>query len=296
MNILITGISGFFGKNILSTLNAENKVSGLSRKNSTYNFDLSTEVPLFKDYFELVIHAAGKAHLMSGYPSVDVSFYETNVVGTENLLKGLENTGVLPKYFVFISSVSVYGMDSGTNISETSFLGAKDPYGLSKIKAELLILRWCKENDVVCTILRLPLIVGNEPKGNLYSMIRGIKSGYYFNVSGGRARKSMVLVNDVIDIILRSPDKGGIYNLTDGYHPSFLELSTAIARKLGKYKVWSFPFFLVKIIAIVGDVVGSRFPLNSVKLKKMTTDLTFDDSRARQVLGWNPKRVLDYYV
>ncbi|MBC7915293.1 MAG: hypothetical protein H7Y07_14350 [Pyrinomonadaceae bacterium] len=42
----------------------------------------------------------------------------------------------------------------------------------------------------------------------------------------------------------------------------------------------------------MGDILGKRAPINSVKLKKITSDLTFDDSKAREILGWNPTPVL----
>ncbi|MGG8473430.1 NAD-dependent epimerase/dehydratase family protein, partial [Rahnella sp. PAMC25617] len=92
-------------------------------------------------------------------------FYDVNVLGTLNLLKGLEKAGV-PEQFVFISSVSVYGQQSGIFINEDHPLEAKDPYGLSKIEAEDLVLKWCEQHRVVCTILRLPLLVGKNPPGN----------------------------------------------------------------------------------------------------------------------------------
>ena len=53
------------------------------------------------------------------------------------------------------------------------------------------------------------------------------------------------------------------------------------------------PERLVKTIAVVGDVLGKKAPINSVKLKKIVSDLSFDDSKARKLLGWNPTPVLE---
>ena len=145
-----------------------------------YQFDLSKNVPYFYDRFEIIIHCAGKAHLLPKTNQEIASFYSVNVLGTKNLLKGL--TSKLPKRFVFISSVSVYGLTQGENIPETHPLLAEDPYGKSKIEAEKIVENWCKENNVICTILRLPLLVGLNPPGNLGAMIRGIKKGYYFAI------------------------------------------------------------------------------------------------------------------
>ena len=66
--------------------------------------------------------------------------------------------------------------------SENSDLLAKDPYGRSKIEAEAMIIEWAQKHAVKFLILRLPLIAGINPPGNLGSMINGIKKGFYFNI------------------------------------------------------------------------------------------------------------------
>ncbi len=291
MNILLTGSNGFFGKIILSHLSNSNILWGLSRNGSDYSCYLEKQVPKFKLQFDLVIHAAGKAHSFSNKKKDSNDFYLVNVVGTQNLLEGLGKSGI-PKYFVFISSVSVYGKDFGSGIDENAPLLAKDPYGLSKIQAEKVILDWCKKHNVICTILRLPLLVGQNPPGNLGAMINGIQKGYYFNIAGGNAKKSMVLAEDVAKSILKVAEIGGIFNLTDGYHPSFLELSNHISYQLSKGKPVNLPLWFVNMIVKLGDLLGNNSPINSNKLKKIISNLTFDDSRAREVFGWNPTPVL----
>jgi nucleoside-diphosphate-sugar epimerase len=292
MNVLLTGSSGFLGKEIIKQLTAF-RVYKLNRNTGEFICDLSSSIPSFENSFDLVIHNAGKAHIVPKTKEQKLDFFKINVSGTENLLKGLEKN--IPKQFIFISSVAVYGLDIGTEINENSPLLAKDPYGLSKVQAEQIVLDWCKKNNVICTILRLPLLVGENPPGNLGAMIIGIKKGYYFNIAGGLAKKSMVLAEDVSIIIPTVSEIGGIYNLTDGYHPNFKEFSGAIAKKYGKSKVFNLPLILAKCIALFGDIVGAKFPLNSKKIQKITSDLTFDDNKAKEVLGWNPKKVIDFY-
>ena len=294
--LLLTGVSGFLGKIINKTIDNNFGIQTLSRNSGTYKLDLSNNIPHFIDEFDIVIHSAGKAHSLPKNVIENELFFNVNVQGTENLLRGIELIGSFPKSFVFISSVAVYGLDQGEAIDENAHLQAKDPYGLSKIRAEQLVLEWCERNNVICTILRLPLLVGENPPGNLGAMILAINKGYYFNISGGKAKKSMVLADDVAKIILKASQIGGIYNLTDGYHPNFFELSNAITKQNKKSNPLNIPFFIAKGIALVGDLVGSKFPLNSYKLKKITTDLTFDDTKARQVLGWKPTKVIDYYL
>lgn len=292
MDVLLTGANGFLGKSISKKLQEKYIIYHLSRSTGDYKVTLENQIPHFEQKFDLVIHSAGKAHSV---PKTDVEkqeFYDVNVTGTLNLLQGLERTGV-PKQFVFISSVSVYGLESGSGIDEKNLLDAKDPYGLSKIEAEKIVLEWCKKYNVVCTILRLPLLVGKNPPGNLRAMIKAIEQGYYFNIAGGKARKSMVLTHDVAAFIPKVVNVGGIYNLTDGVHPNFNELSTVISKQKNKKPPFNLPMFIANLMGYVGDLLGNKAPINSMKLKKITSDLTFDDSKARE-LGWNPQAVLDY--
>ena len=295
MTLLLTGSNGFLGRTIINVLKKEYNLVTLSRSSGDYQLCLDKQVPKFKEKFNLIIHSAGKAHSVPKNELENDAFFDVNVKGTQNLLHGIEASGKLPKSFIFISTVAVYGVDQGINIDEKAPLLAKDPYGLSKIQAEQIVLDWCQKNYVICTILRLPLIVGENPPGNLGAMIKGINKGYYFNIAGGLARKSMVLAEDVANILINASEKGGVYNLTDGFHPNFYELSNVIAKENRKSKPFIMSYSVAKCIALFGDVLGVKFPLNSNKLKKITSDLTFDDSKAREVLGWNPKKVLDYY-
>jgi nucleoside-diphosphate-sugar epimerase len=288
--ILLTGSSGFLGKIILAQLK-EDRIKTLNRHNADYVVSLNSEIPVFKEQFQIVIHSAGKAHSVPGSEAQKKEFFDVNVNGTLNLLKGLKNSA-LPKSFIFISSVSVFGLETGVLITEDYSLLANDPYGKSKIEAERLVSDWCKKNHVICTILRLPLIAGPNPPGNLKSMINGIKRGYYFNIDGGKAKKSIVLAEDVAKIIPVAAAIGGTYNLTDRYHPNFSELSQLMARQLGKSPSLNIPLWMAKLIAKAGDLLGAKAPINSGKLAKITSDLTFDDSKAQQLLGWKPKPVL----
>lgn len=293
MKFLLTGSTGFLGSTILKAL-ANEEVYTLGRNKSSFCVDLkqlSTKLALPK--VDIIVHIAGKVHYVTKTLSEGNEFFETNVVGTKNLLANLEN-GRLPKTFVFISSVAVYGLVTGTNISESADLLAKDPYGKSKIEAEAMIVEWAQKHEVKYLILRLPLIAGMNPPGNLGSMINGIKKGFYFNICQGNARKSIVLDSDVAQLIknLSEDIHSGVYNLTDGYHPSFFELSINISKQLGKCIPLNLPMSIASLLAFVGDFLGKKSPLNSDKLRKITSDLTFDDSKARKALGWKPTPVL----
>lgn len=291
MKVLLVGSNGFVGSNILKVIREENVIFTLNRSNSNYNYNLGYDKIDIKESFDCVIHAAGRAHFTVKSSDDRRSFFQINVEGTIQLLESLSKRGGL-KYFIFMSSVSVYGMTEGYLVKEDSPLLASDPYGKSKIDAEYNVISWCKEHDVVCTILRLPLVVGRNAPGNLRAMIQAIKYGFYFNVADGASKKSMVLVSDIANIIIKVSKVGGIFNLTDGYHPSFNELSNCIAAQLGRGSVLSIPYFCAKYLANIGDAIGGKAPLDTLKLSKITSTLTFDDTRARRVFGWSPTSIL----
>ncbi|NCD70763.1 NAD-dependent epimerase/dehydratase family protein [Mucilaginibacter agri] len=292
--ILLTGANGFLGSIIKSKLNNQPVITlGRSAKMDII-CDLQTDKPVLPA-INLVVHAAGKAHFVPRTQADKQDFFAVNVTGTQNLLNGLETALQLPQYIVFISSVAVYGVETGRLIAEDAPLLAEDPYGMSKIQAEKIVEDWCVKNGVICTILRLPLLAGANPPGNLRAMIKGIEKGYYFNIAGGKAKKSIVLAEDVAKMIPVIAKIGGTYNLTDRFHPSFYELSGKIAKQLLKAKPASIPLFAAKIIALLGDLIGDQAPINSRKLNKIISDLTFDDSKAVKTFEWNPTPVLDRF-
>lgn len=291
MKVLLTGGSGFLGKHLQQYFETRMTVKLLGRNDDChFRYDLTNNIPPIGEYFDLVIHNAGKAHSVPRSEEDADVFYEVNFHGTRRLLEALESQP--PKSFVFISSVSVYGLQEGENISEDYLLNATDPYGKSKALAEIVIQEWCKRKNVACVILRLPLLIGEDAPGNLAAMVKAIKAGYYFNVSKGLAKKSMLLVKDVPTAIESTIGQTGVFNLTDGYHPSFYELSQNIALQLGRKHILNMPYILAKLLAIVGDILGSKSPINSQKLSKIVCSLTFDDSKARKLFSWNPTPVL----
>jgi nucleoside-diphosphate-sugar epimerase len=298
--ILLTGATGFLGKIIYDYLRAEGfSVTTLGRGGGNdIQCDLSTEVPKLTSPFDWVIHNAGKAHVVPKNEKQKKEFFEINCQGTRNLLSGLEFIGI-PSHFTFISTVSVYGLVTGQNISEDHPLQATDAYGKSKIEAEAIISTWCADRNVVCSVVRPPLIAGKNPPGNLGAMIKGIRKGFYFQIGGSKARKSIVRAEDVAAILPMAGSRGGVFNLTDGAHPSFEEIEKVIMNQVGRKRLFNIPMRIAKMMGWVGDaldaVVPGKAPVTSSKIEKITSTLTFDDRKARTQLGWNPRPVIDAF-
>lgn len=298
--LLLTGASGFLGRHIVKALARNYQIIGISRNklSNTLQADLSKgEANLKGQNFDLVIHAAGKAHSIPKNREEAAVFFQVNHTGTVNLLNSLSSCSRLPRAIVFISTAAVYGSRTGVELDENIPLNATDPYGLSKIKAEEEVLAWGKEKWVTTAILRLPLVAGKNPPGNLGGMIKAIKKGYYFNIGNGGAHRSMVLAEDVSDIMIAAASTGGIYNLTDGVHPTYREISGRIVERLGKKKVFSIPKNVGRLAAFAGSMVEGLTnispPFNRNRYLKLTSSLTFSDQKARKILNWHPRSVLD---
>lgn len=295
MKLLFTGASGFLGQNVKPLLEKQYEVKtvGLTDTNN-FKVDLSKDIPALIETFDIVFHAAGKAHNVPNSDEEKKVFFDVNYQGTVNLCKALEES-TLPKAFIFVSTVAVYGVEFGDNISEDHLLKGKTPYALSKMQAEQFLTDWCAKNNVKLGIIRPSLIAGPNAPGNLGAMVNGIKTGKYLSIGGGTARKSVLMVEDIATLIPLLVEKGGIYNVCDDAQPSFRELETIIAKQLNKKLPNAIPFFVAKVMALVGDLLGSKAPINSLKLKKITESLTFSNEKAKKELGWKPINVLENY-
>ena len=295
MKLLFTGASGFLGSNVRPLLEGMYgvKTVGLSPKDD-YTIDIAKEIPVLRERYDIVLHVAGKAHSVPKTEAERQVFFDVNLQGTKNLCTALERRRV-PRAFIFISTVAVYGCAYGENITEDHPLDGDTPYAMSKRLAEEYLQKWCYEHNVILGIIRPSLIAGPNPPGNLGAMIHGIRSGKYLSIAGGQARKSVLMVQDIAKLVPLLAEKGGIYNVCDSHHPTFRELETTICRQLDKKLPFSIPYWAAKCMALVGDCLGKKAPINSLKLKKITESLTFSNEKAMRELGWKPTRVLENF-
>jgi nucleoside-diphosphate-sugar epimerase len=294
MKLLFTGASGFLGQNIKPILSKQFEVKTLGLEGDDIVANIATNIPEISGVFDIVLHAAGKAHTVPKTEAEKQSFFDVNYQGTVNLCKALERA-TLPSAFVFISTVAVYGLEFGENISEVHPLNGDTPYALSKIQAEQFLTDWCAKHGVMLSIIRPSLIAGPNAPGNLGAMVQGIKTGRYLSIGKGSARKSVLMVQDIAHLIPKLVEKGGVYNVCDDTQPSFRELELIIAEQLGKNKPKSIPYFMAKTMALIGDLLGNKAPINSLKLKKITESLTFSNEKAKNELDWKPLNVLEHY-
>ena len=293
--LLFTGGTGFLGRNIKPILDKNYEVTTIGIMDTDMiKANFVSDIPQLPERYDIVLHAAGKAHI---YPKTEAerqAFYDVNLKGTIHLCDALENAG-LPKAFIFISTLNVYGDEPGNmNTEDDRPLVGSSPYADSKILAEEYLTKWCKKNNVVLTILRPALLAGKGAPGNLGAMINGIRTGAYLSIAGGKAKKSVLMVDDIAHLVPLVAEKGGVYNVCDDHNPFFGELEATIAKQLGKRKPIIIPYWMAKCLALVGDVF-SFFPINSARLEKIVTSDTWSNEKAKRELGWQPLDVLENY-
>lgn len=292
---LISGATGFLGKFILNELDSSLFDTIGRGPTNTIKFDLAqTELPLtFPNKYDYLIIASGHAHVFKDNTRESHLHHTINSKGTQKLVESAYHNGL--KGIVFISTVAVYGENMILPFKEGDELLGESPYAKSKIAAENFLIDWSRETNVPVLILRTPLIAGKCPPGNLGVMIEAIRNKRYFSVAKGRAKRSMVLAEDLAKFIVENCGHNGVYNLCDGLHPSYRELEQLISKQLNLPLPKEIPLFIAEVLAKVGDILPFM-PINSVRLKKMKQDLLIDDSKARKELGWQPKEVAKYLI
>ena len=295
MKLLFTGANGFIGKNVIPLLSRNSfEVKTFGTHSADFIGDITKKIPLFEEQFDIIFHAAGKAHSIPKTKEEESLFYDVNYQGTKNLCQSLERK--IPQVFIFISTVAVYGKDIGKDIDESFPTNGNTPYAKSKIMAENFLIDWCKKNKVRLFIFRPSLIAGPNAPGNLGDMIKAIKNKRYFNIGAGDAQKSIFWVEDFATLTeLTIGNNGGIYNVCDNENPTFKEISNKIAQIFNQESSGSIPYFMAKLLALVGDLLGNKAPINSNKLRKITESLTFSNKKVKNELVFSPSNVIEKF-
>lgn len=277
-DVLLTGATGFVGRNIMARLGGL-RVDTLSRSASAaVRCDLMCETPVFSKHYDVVIHAAG----------TDNPLYsdELNNEGTKRLLKGLE---VLPpRHFTLISTVHVYGLDPGEDVKEDCFLRPDTPYARSKIRAEKSVEQWCADHGVSLTILRPALTVGAGMHGRLSHMADAIVKGRYFHIRGNKARRSLVMVDDLAKAVCLTFGVNGVFNVSDGREHTVVDIANAIAANFKEDKrVLTMPRGFIEWPL---RLFGWLSPVRRVKdrYKVLTATATFNSQALFEATGLEP--------
>ena len=139
MNVLITGVHGFVGSNLVKALSSENTIYGLDivapQKEGvikTYSWNDLEEGNIPE--VDAIIHLAGKAHDTKNQSKAQV-YFDINTGLTQKIYDYFLKSSA--KKFIFFSSVKAAADQVvGDVLTEDIVPSPKGPYGESKIKAE----------------------------------------------------------------------------------------------------------------------------------------------------------------
>ena len=250
--ILITGISGFVGQNLIRCLLGENQyqIVGSVRQNSACqilspNFQLvnvgdinnQTNWVDVLSGVDVIIHLAARVHCMGQTDKRYLpEFRKVNVAGTRRLIEQALEAGV--KRFIFASTIKVCGEKSDHPLTEEEQADPKDAYAISKWEAEQLIQQYYASAKMNFFVFRLPLVYGPGVKGNLDRLVRLVKKGIPLPFGSIDNKRSMIYVKNLADILQKAIEAEEGMNQTyfvadDGAlsTPGLIEL---IAHALGK--------------------------------------------------------------
>ncbi|WP_407291283.1 UDP-glucose 4-epimerase family protein [Stutzerimonas zhaodongensis] len=297
MNILLTGASGFIGRVIERELRKRVGISltllvrsaGPALSPSTHivgslsgNTDWSTAVA----QRQVVIHAAARAHVMKDEVADPLAEYRrVNVEGTLNLARQAAAAGV--KRFIFISSIKVNGEGTvkARAFSANDEAAPEDAYGLSKLEAELGLLKLAAQTGMEVVIIRPPLVYGPGVKGNFASMIKLVEKGLPLPLGAIYNKRSLVGVDNLVDLIIRCIDHPAAANQVflagDGQDLSTTELLRGVGEAMGK------PARLIPVPAGMLEI-GAALLGKKAMAQRLLGSLQVDINKACELLDWKP--------
>jgi nucleoside-diphosphate-sugar epimerase len=188
--ILITGKNSYVGSNLEQWL--ENYPGSFSTDTISLRKDIWKDKN-FSEY-DVIIHVAGIAHIKETKENAHL-YYEVNRDLAYEVAKKAKSEGV--KQFIFLSSMSVYGLETGV-ISEKTPLKPKSNYGRSKLQAEEL-LKTLECNFFKLVIIRPPMIYGKDCKGNYLKLVKISKTITFF--PDIENKRSMIYIDNLCELI-----------------------------------------------------------------------------------------------
>ncbi|MCP8898369.1 NAD-dependent epimerase/dehydratase family protein [Gilvimarinus xylanilyticus] len=290
--VFVSGVTGFVGGHIYRYLSGRGlKVAGSGRSSGQTHdawvaLDEHSDLSEFKQALagvEWLVHAAGKAHVFSAEANRDETFYPGNILFTQKLMRAACEVGV--KAIVHISSVSVYAAGKTSFIDSTMAVQPDSAYGSSKLKAETAAEQICRSLSVPLVTLRLPLVYGANPKGNMQRLLGLVDSGFPLPLGGVRNARSLLSINNLSHFIARligTPEiVSGTFVLADAERLSTPEIIKALAMGMGRpYRVFPFPLTLLSALA--------RLAGRKQALDKLCGSLIVDAGDLYRTFDWLP--------
>ena len=291
MKILITGVHGFVGSNLVKALSKEHEIFGLDiiapQKDGVkftfgWNHLDGKEIP----DVDAIIHLAGKAHDTKNQSAAE-TYFKVNTELTKKIYEYFLASKA--KKFIFFSSVKAAAdRVQGEYVDENVVPTPKGPYGESKIKAEEYIRSLPPspiDKDVY--ILRPCMIHGPGNKGNLNLLYGVVKKGIPWPLGAFENKRTFTSIDNlcyIIEGLLTKDVESGVYNINDDEAVSTNELIEIICEAMGKKAhIWRIPRSFMETFAKLGGLL--HLPLNPERLQKLTENYVSSNSKIKRALG-----------
>ncbi len=284
--ILITGIHGFVGSNIVKALGCEYIINGVDVVTDekdyikqTYTWDELDTLPKA----DTIIHLAGKAHDTKNNSKVQ-EYFDINYGLTKKIFNYFLSSDA--RIFIFFSSVKA-AADSviGDYLTEDVIPKPIGPYGKSKIKAEeyLLSKEWGEKKVY---IFRPCMIHGPGNKGNLNLLYQIVKKGVPWPLGAFNNNRSFLNIwnlSFIIEQFIIKQPESGIYHLADDDPVSTNDLVELISLSMKKkISVWNWNKKVIQKVAEIGTFLN--LPLNAERLRKLTENYVVCNKKVKQAI------------
>lgn len=290
MKILITGIHGFVGSNLVKALSRENQIYGLDivfpekdGVEKTYSWSDLDEKTLPE--VDAIIHLAGKAHDTKNKSEADI-YFKVNTVLTQKVFDYFLQSNA--RKFIFFSSVKAAAdFVPGDILTEDVMPSPVGPYGESKIKAEDYIRSKSIPIGKSVYILRPCMIHGPGNKGNLNLLYGVVSKGIPWPLGAFENRRSFTSIGNlcfVVNGLLIGKVESGIYHIGDDEALSTNELIEVICKAMGtKARIWKINKRFMEFCAKIGTIL--HLPLNTMRLTKLTENYVVSNEKIKKALG-----------
>lgn len=296
MKILITGVHGFVGSNLVKALRDKNEIYGLDivapehagviKTFSWSDLDNGT-IP----EVDAIIHLAGKAHDTKNKSAADI-YFKVNTDLTKKIFDYFSAHESIKKFIFFSSVKAAVNKVPGSILTEDVTPCPVGPYGESKVRAEEYIQARLAADpagyqgrDVI--ILRPCMIHGPGNKGNLNLLYGVVSKRIPWPLGAFENKRTFTSIGNlsfVIDRMLNRNIESGIYNMADDEALSTNELITVMCQAMGtKPHILKISKGLIKSAAKAGDYL--HLPLNTFRLEKLTENYVVSNRKIKQALG-----------
>ena len=302
MKVLVTGASGFVGSALCAHLVAEgHAVRGAVRNTQGkplpgVEYQIVSDMSIGANWREVltdinvVVHCAARVHVMKE-ASVDplAAFREVNVKGTACLAEQAVDRGA--KRFIYISSIKVNGEVTGGHPFKADDTPApEDPYGISKWEAEQVLQSIADKTELGVVIIRPPLVYGPGVRANFLRLMQGIMSGVPLPLGAIDNRRSIVALDNLVDLIedcLNNPQAiNQTFLVSDGDDLSTKAMFQRTAVALGRS---------VRLIPVPVSLLWTMARLfgKSDFAQRLCGSLQVDISKTQDRLSWSPPISVD---